>query len=59
LAGGLAEIFGRCHRVAVGFDVLADIDTDDVGAFSGEADGVCPALSAGSSGDEDDFIVQV
>ncbi len=54
--GGLFEILGRRHLVADGVDVLAQVDSDDVGALFGQPQGVAaPPLPACRTGDEGDL----
>ena len=44
-----------CQRIWHGGDLLAEVDSDDVGALRGELDRVGPALTAGGAGDEGNF----
>jgi hypothetical protein len=53
--GGLLEVLGRRHRVSDRRDVLAEVDSDDVGAFLGKPNRVTSALPTGSTGDERDL----
>src|SRR6202012_1103802 len=42
-------------RVFVGLDVVTDVEEDDVSTFLGQLDGMAAALTAGASGNQDDF----
>ena len=50
---GLGEILGGGHRIGDGVgDRLADVDRDDVGALSGQPDGMRTALPTRGPGDQ-------
>ena len=55
----LGEIVRRRQRVRVRRDLPADVDGDDVGAFPGHRDRVCPALTSRRAGDERDFAFEL
>lgn len=55
---GLLEFVPAGHRVAVGGNVGADVDADDVGPVGGEPERVAATLPAGDSRDEGDLTVQ-
>ena len=54
----LVEFFAGGHRIAVGRDVGADIDADDVCAVGGQPHRMATTLTARDSGDERDLAVQ-
>ena len=55
----LLEFRGRRVRVVHRVDVGADVQSDDVGAVTGESDRVGAALPARGAGDESDFAFQI
>src|SRR6185312_9597364 len=54
---GLVQLLAGGHRIAVGGDVGADVDADDVGALACESYRVAAALATRHPGDEGDFAI--
>ena len=52
---GFGQVLGRRQRVAIGLDVVADVDGDDVRPLLCHADGVGPPLAAAGARDERHF----
>ena len=54
----LVEVLLRGHRIRRGVDIGERVDTDDVGALFGQADGMGSSLAPGYAGDECNFAVE-
>ena len=54
---GFRQVVGGRAGIVGGVELRAGVDGDDVGAFAGQLDGVCPPHSTGDTGDEGDASV--
>jgi hypothetical protein len=57
LQTGFFEITRCRQRIFVGLDVVTDVEEDDVGTLLGQLDGMAASLTAGTSGNQNDFVL--
>src|SRR5689334_8647446 len=56
---GLLQVGDGRTRVRRGVDFAAEVEADDVGAFSGQREGVGSPLSSRETGDEGDLTIEL